>query len=414
MVRISESQDAVVIGAGWAGLGVSHALLQSGIPHRVLERGRIGETWRRQRWDSFHLNTSNLHSVMPGDTYVGHDPDAVMPCRNFVALLEDFASRHRLPVEIAAPVCKLSLEGDGFRVALADRVIKTRSVVLANGTQNDPVRPQISRALPPDIHQIDASDYRNASCLPPGAVLVIGSGQSGGQIAEDLIRSDRPVYLATSRTGRQMRNYRGRHIMYWLVVSGIFDRSRAEMLADGPIATRPLTGSRATISLQSLSAEGVVLLGRMTGCADGVLGFSDTVADHVRHADDFAAQLRQKIDAFIARARIPAPEPQPDPAEVVAPRIPDPPILSLDMHAAGIGTVIWCTGFRGDFRWTDVPGLLDAYGQPVQEACFARVPGLYFPGVPFSVSRLSGTIHVVADEAARIAADIVRRTRMTA
>jgi putative flavoprotein involved in K+ transport len=202
--------------------------------------------------------------------------------------------------------------------------------------------------------------------------------------------------------------------MYWLVAAGAFDQSRAELLAAGPIATRPLTGSRATISLQSLSAEGVVLLGRLTSCQDGVLVFSDTVADHMRYADEFAAQLRQRIEDYIARTGITAETPQPDPAEIIGPRLPDPPILSLDHFAAGITTVIWCTGVRGDFSWTEVPGLLAEDGQPLQDGCLAMVPGIYLPGTPFSVTRLSGTIHVVTEEANRIAADVISRLRSRA
>ncbi len=414
MTAHDDWHEAVVIGAGWAGLGVSSALRDRGIPHRVFERGRIGETWRTQRWDSFHLNTANLHTVMPGDIYTGDDPDGAMACGDFVAMLADYAARRGLPVETGTPVTGLRQEGDGFRVTLPGGVLRARSVVLANGTQNLPQRPPVTNALPPEIRQIDASGYRNAASLPHGAILVVGSGQSGGQIAEDLVRSGRQVFLATCKVGRQPRNYRGRHIMHWLVAAGLFSRTRAEMLAEGPIPTRPITGARATISLQSLSAEGVVLLGRLTGCEGWVLSFSDDVAAHIRHADAYAAELRSKVDAYIAASGIDAPEAVPDPAETVPPRLPDPPILSLDARASKIGTVIWCTGFRGDFGWCDVPGLLDDRGQPLQENNFAAVPGLYVPGMPFAVTRLSGTIHTIGDEAARIAADIAQRAAAAA
>lgn len=409
MAKVDELYDAVVVGAGWAGLGVSHALQQKGIRHVVLERARIGETWLSQRWDSFHLNTANVHTVMPGDRYAGPDPDGAMTATAFVAMLEDFVRRHRLPVETGTPVTRLRPSGNSFRLALTDREVLARSVVLANGTQNQPVRPAIASKLASHLYQIDACDYRNAAALPEGAVLVVGSGQSGGQIAEDLIRSGKPVFLSTCKVGRQPRNYRGRHIMHWQVQAGLFDRTRAKMLAEGPIPSRPITGARATISLQSLSAEGVVLLGRLTGCEDGVLGFSDDVAAHIRYADEFAAQLREKVDDYILRNGIIAPAPQPDPLETVEPRLPEPPILTLDLDAAHVTSVIWCTGFRGDFSWCEVPGLLDSNGQPMQENNFALVPGLYLPGMPFAVTRLSGTIHCIADEAARISADIQLR-----
>lgn len=414
MSHLDERLEAVVVGAGWAGLGVSHALKLRGISHAVLERSRIGSSWLDQRWDSFHLNTANESTVMPGDIYRGADPDGAMSSREFVTMLEDFARRHKLPVRTGTPVIRLATEGDDFRLRLADYDILTRNVVLANGTQNIPVRPPIAGTFPIDILQIDASDYRNALSLPEGAVLVVGSGQSGGQIAEDLIRAGRQVNLATCKVGRQPRNYRGRHMMHWLVNAGLFDRTRAEMLMEGPIPARPILGARATISLQSLSAEGVVLLGRLIGNEDGVLSFSDDVAGNLRYADEFAAQLRQKVEDYIARSGIAAPDPQPDPAETVPPSLPDPPILSLNMRSAGIGTVIWCTGFRGDFSWCDVPGLLDSHGMPVQDNNLSIVPGIYFPGMPFAVTRLSGTIHTIADEATRIADDVMRRARVDA
>lgn len=403
--------DALVIGAGWAGLGVSHALQQRGLSHLVLERGRIGETWRSLRWDSFHLNTANESTLMPGDTYRGTDPDGAPPCNQFIAMLEEFALRKGLPVETGVAVTGLVLDGMSFRLTTAGGSLRARTVVLANGTQNVPIRPAVSQFFPPHLLQIDASDYRSAAALPPGRVLVIGGGQSGGQIAEDLMLAGQQVYFATSLVGRQPRNYRGRHIMHWVLTFGMFDRPRAELLRAGPISTRPLAGSRHTISLQGLSARGVILLGRLTGCEGGHLRFSDDVRAHIAHGDAAAAELRATIDDHIRRAGIVAPPPDDDPVERMEPRLPDPPILMLDPLAAGIGSVIWCTGFKGDFSWTGVPGLLDATGQPDHEAGFAKVPGAYFPGIPFAVSRRSGTIHAIEAEARRFTDDILARVR---
>ncbi|NZD60120.1 NAD(P)-binding domain-containing protein [Rhizobium sp. WYCCWR 11290] len=401
--------DAVVIGAGWAGLGVSHALTQRGLRHRVLERGRIGETWRTQRWDSFRINTPNSQTVMPGDTYVGPDPDGAMTSGEFVALLEDYVGRHGLPVETGKPVTDLVASDGLYRLALPHGPVWARNVVIASSNQNCPVRPPFSTLLPPEVQQIDASAYRNASGLDSGAVLVVGSAQSGGQIAEDLVQAGRIVFLATGRVGRLPRMYRGRHISVWLVLTGLMDVTRRELLQQGPIPGRALQGALHTISLQSLSAQGVVLLGRLTGVNDGRLSFSDDAEAHVRHADEGSARLRSQIDEYIARNGIDAPSAEPDPAEVIGALLPNPPIRSIDLAARGITTVIWCTGFRGDFGWVRVPNVLDEQGQPLYENWFAGVAGVYFAGLPFVISRRSGTILAIKEEAALLADDIQRR-----
>jgi putative flavoprotein involved in K+ transport len=195
MTRTSDILDAVVIG-GSAGLGVSHALKQAGLRHRLLERGRIGETWRTQRWDSFRINTPNIQTVMPGDRYDGPDPEGFLARDELVALLEDFADRNRLPVEPHTPVAELALSDDGtFCLTTPQGTLRARNVVIASGNLNRPLRPAWAAALPPDLLQIDASDYRNPAVLPSGAVLVVGSGQSGGQIAEDLADAGRTVWF---------------------------------------------------------------------------------------------------------------------------------------------------------------------------------------------------------------------------
>lgn len=402
--------DAVVIGAGWAGLGASHALMQKGLRHQLLERGRIGETWRTQRWASFRMNTPNVQTVMPGDRYDGSDPNGVLTRDEFVALLEDFARRNALPVQQDTPVTELaSDQGNGaFRITTPRGVLWASNVVIASGNLNCPVRPPCAAALPNGLGQIDASGYRSASDLQSGAVLVVGSGQSGSQIAEDLAEAGRTVFLATSRAGRLPRRYRGRDIMIWLVLSGLLDVPRKELIQpSGKIAPRALLGA----SLQSLSAQGVVLLGRFTGLDGGSrLVFADDVDEHVRFADEAAANVKRLIDAYIERSQTDAPVAEPDPAETVAVRLPNPPIRSLDLAVSGITTVIWCTGFRGDFSWVRLAGLLDADGQPVLEDGLAALPGIYFAGLDFATTRKSGTILVIAEEATRLAEHIAGRT----
>ena len=413
MTSNADILDALVIGAGWAGLGVSHALTRAGLHHRVLERGRIGETWRTQRWHSFRMNTPNVHTVMPGDRYNGPDPEGALTCDEFVALLEDFAERNDLPVEPDTPVTELNRnqENGAYRLTTPRGTLQARNVVIASGNLNRPLRPAWAPTLPHSLCQIDASDYRSAAVLQAGAILVVGSGQSGGQIAEDLAQAGRAVFLATSQVGRARRRYRGRDIMIWLVQCGLFDIPRKQfMQPSGRIAARPLFGALHTISLQSLSAQGVVLLGRFTGVeGDGQLAFADDLEEHIRFADEASANMTRQIDEYIARAGIDAPMAEPDPAETVAPRLPNPSIRSLDVTECGITTVIWCTGFKGEFSWVRLPGVLGAQGQPVHEDGVTALPGVYFAGLDFASTRKSGTILAVADETARLVEHITGR-----
>jgi putative flavoprotein involved in K+ transport len=382
--------DAAVIGAGWAGLGVSYMLAKAGLSHRVLERGRVGETWLTQRWDSFHLNTPKSKTVMPGDRYEGLDPEGFYNRDEFVALLEDYARRHRLPVVTNTPVTALTRDAKAgvYRLIAAVGELTAQAVVIASGSLNRARRPEVARALPPGLLQIDTSVYRSPDALPAGAVLVVGSAQSGGQIAEDLAMARRVVFLSTGRTGRDPRRYRGRDISFWKQESGLYDIPRKNFIGpDGRIAGRALLGAVHTISLQSLSAQGVVLLGRFTGIANGRLTFADDVCENVRLGDEAAAKTRRHIDDHIARHGLDAPPATDDPAETVAPRLPNPPILSLDPSEHRLTTVIWCTGFEGDYSFVQVPGVLNARGQPLEDEGLTEAPGIYFAGVDFSSTR---------------------------
>ena len=410
MTGTDRSLDAAVIGAGWAGLGVSYVLAKAGLSHRVLERGRIGETWRTQRWDSFHLNTPKFQAVMPGDCYDGPDPEGFYTRNEFVVLLEDYARRCRLPVAIDTPVTALTCDGEDriYRLITPTGEFTARAVVVASGSLNRPRRPELARALPPGLQQIDPSVYRNPDALPPGAVLVVGSAQSGGQIAEDLAIAGRVVFLSTGRTGRKPRRYRGRDVSFWEQEAGLYDIPRKDFVGpDGRIPGRPLLGTPHTISLQSLSAQGVVLLGRFTGIANGRLTFADDVRENIRLGDEAAAKTRRHIDDYIACHGIDAPQAIDEPAETVAPRLPNPPILSLDPSEHHLSTVIWCTGFEGDFSFVQVPGLLNAHQQPLEKEGLTDAPGIYFAGVDFSSTRKSGLITSIAEEAERLVGHIV-------
>ncbi|HEV2897472.1 MAG TPA: NAD(P)/FAD-dependent oxidoreductase [Pseudaminobacter sp.] len=401
--------DAVVVGAGWAGLGVSYWLARRGLRHSVLERGRVGETWRTQRWNSFLMNSPNVQTVMPGDRYEGPDPYGVLTRDQFVALLEDFAGRNGLPIEANTVVSELAQENGAYRLTTSHGKFRARNVIVASGNLNCPVRPISSDALPPDICQVDASGYRSAADLPGGAVLVVGSGQSGAQIAEELAEAGRTVFLATSRVGRLPRRYRGRDIMIWLEESGFLDVRREEVIRlAGRIPPRGVLGSEHTISLQALGAQGIVLLGRLTGIADGGrLSFADDVEANIRFGDEASNNVKRHIDDYIGRVGIDAPVSNSDPAETVAWRRPDSAIGSLDLSRSGITSVVWCTGFKGDFSYVRLPDALDAAGQPVHTDGVGVLPGLYFAGLDFASTRKSGIILAIAEEAPRLVEHIV-------
>ncbi|WP_352495435.1 MULTISPECIES: NAD(P)/FAD-dependent oxidoreductase [unclassified Mesorhizobium] len=309
---MSEVLDALVIGAGPAGLGVSYFLKRQGRDHRVLDRGRIGETWRTQRWNSFRLNSPTIRSILPGDSYEGPEPWGAITHHEFVAYLEGYAERHRLPVSTQTPVQELTRDDGIFRVTTAARgVLLARNVVIATGDQNRQVRPPGSADLPAAVRQVDSSAYRNPAEFENGAVLVVGSGQSGGQIAEDLAVAGRAVFLATSRNGRWVRRYRGGNILKWLTLSGFLDVPRKELvLPSGKLQARALVGATHTISLQSLSAQGVVLLGRFRGVENGSLVFGDELDDHMRFADEVSANAKRLVDEYIERAGLDAPWPR--------------------------------------------------------------------------------------------------------
>jgi putative flavoprotein involved in K+ transport len=404
--------DVAVIGAGGAGLGVSYFLKQAGRDHLVLERSRIGDTWLSQRWDSFHLNSPNVRSMLPGDAYDGPEPLGAMTHHEFVAYLNAYVERNGLPVKLNSGVRRLTWENGCFLVAGPAETLRARNVVVATGNQNVPKRPDLAKKLPTWVHQLDASAYRNAAGLEAGAVLVVGSAQSGGQIAEDLALAGRRVFLATSRTGRLVRRYRGGDQMVWLAESGFLDVPRRMLIRpDGRLPARGLQGATYTISLQSLSAGGVVLLGTLSAVSENGLQVADNLVDHIQFADEASTTVKCYIDDYIEKAGLPAPPAEDDPAETIVPRLPNPPILSLGWRESGIKTVVWCTGFQGDFGWVQIPDALDKDGQPLPEEGVGACPGLFFAGLDFAFTRKSGTIPAIAPEAAALVNRIVGATR---
>jgi len=404
-----ETLPVIVIGAGYAGLAVSYHLARHGVRHAVLERGRIGETWRTQRWNSFRLNTPNIQTVMPGDTYRGQEPEGVMTVDAFIDMLEGYARRHKLPVRSQTAVISASPdEGGAWLVETPSGTSRSQRLVVASGNLNRPVRPQWAADISARVRQIDASDYRQPDHLPAGGVLVVGGGQSGAQIAEDLRLGGRAVHLASSRVGRLPRRYRGKDIMIWLVASRFLDVSRQAVLQQaGRIPARGVLGPTQTISLQSLASQGITLLGRASGLRGPErLTIDADLHDNVRFADEASGNVKRYIDDYIRQSGLDAPNAEPAPAETADWDFARPAIDTLDLEKSGIGTIVWSAGFRGNFEWLKLPAALDAAGQPVLDDGRAQAPGLYFAGLDFGVTRKSGTILAI-DEETRTIADTI-------
>lgn len=404
--------DVMVIGAGQAGLAVSYLLTQERIQHMVFERGRIGESWRSQRWDSFHLNTPNWSNSLPGMEFDPAAPDSFGHRNQIISYLERYANSFDAPVRENAEVSSLERLSSGqYSLQVGKDTFEARVVVIASGSMNRPRVPAIAHKLPADVLNISAGSYRNANALPDGAVLVVGSAQSGCQIAEDLVAAGRQVYLCASRVGRIPRTYRGRDIFAWWRDMGFWD-VRMEELEDPAmqyIALPQVSGLDGghTVSFQSLARDGVTLLGRVLDIDGYNLILKPNLREAILFADEKSSSFKKAVDEFILREGIPAPLPEPDPGE---PELPDlngsDLVEKLNLREAGITTVIWCTGFNTDWQWLKVD-VFDERSRPQHRQGISASPGLYFIGFPWLSKRKSGTLYGITEDAERIVGHIL-------
>ena len=410
--------DAVIVGGGQAGLGVSYYLQQNGQKHILFEQGRIGESWLSQRWDSFRLNTPNLRNALPGLPYDGPEPGDFSAADTLVNYFQRYVDSFHLPVRTGVTVTSVERAEDqqSFIVKIRteagqEESVVSRSVVVACGIQRVPKISALSAKLPPEIAQCHTSDYRNPETLPPGAVVVVGSGQSGCQITEDLLAAGRTVYLCTSKVGRAPRRYRGRDFVEWWVDMKFWDVTYAS-LQDKSIsrAAQPLISGIGryghTVSLQHLASQGVVILGRLLDIQSGTLILGDEAATHIHFADGFSQRAKDDIDAYLSRMNITPPPLEEDLADV-----PDAeakcasPIRQLNIKEAKVSAVIWATGFTGDFSWIHLPVINDQ-NVPIHERGVSPERGLYFVGFPWLNSRKSGILYGVQEDAKFIAEHI--------
>lgn len=404
-----ERTDTLVVGAGQAGIAMSEHLGRRGVPHLVLERDRIAERWRTARWDSLVANGPAWHDRFPGMEFPDTDPDA-FPHKDAVAdYFVAYADRIGAPVRTGVEVREVRrLDGrQGFRAETSAGPVEATHVVAATGPFQRPVIP----GLVPEgagLLQMHSTAYRNPAALPEGAVLVVGAGSSGGQIAEELLQAGRRVYLSVGPHDRPPRRYRGRDFVWWLGVLGKWDAA-----APGPgteHVTISVSGANGghTVDFRRLAARGMTLLGRAEGYAGGVLSLAGDLAENVARGDANYLSLLDEADAFVRRNGLDLPE------EPEARRIdPDPPcmtdpIRSLDLRAAGVSTIIWATGFALDFGWLRVDAF-DATGRPRHQRGVSSEPGVYFLGLPWLSRRGSSFIWGVWHDASFIADHIATR-----
>jgi putative flavoprotein involved in K+ transport len=405
--------EVVVIGGGQAGLAMSHCLAERRIEHVVLERGRIGERWLSERWDSLRLLSPNWQTRLPGFHYRGPDPHGYMTKSELVAYLRAYARASRAPVEGATNVLGVSVGPRGYRVDTDRGVWQAANVVIATGHCDVPAIPGFAERLPHDVVQVAAAHYRNPAQLPEGGVLVVGASATGVQLAEEIARSGRRVALAVGRHTRLPRVYRGRDILFWLDAMGVLDES-AETVHDLERSRRQpsfqLVGTpeRRTLDLGALQRQGVWLLGAAVDADGDQLELCDDLVGSVIKADAKLARLLMRIDAFVERAGLAG---EVGPREAIAPlSVPSAP-TSLSLRERGIDSVVWATGFRRNYDWLRVP-VLDERGEIRHRGGVTDAAGLYVLGMRFQRRRNSSFIDGVGADALALAEHIgARRAR---
>jgi len=406
-----EQFEAVVVGGGQAGLAASHQLTQQGVEHVVLERRRIGQSWR-DRWDSFCLVSPNWFIQLPGGAYAGDDADGFLPRDDVVAHLEGYRTAHALPVREGVQALSVERGDEEFHLRTTAGDLQGRFLVLATGAYQRPYRPPAAATLPSSLLQMDVDDYRNPSGLPTGRVLMIGSGQSGCQIAEELHEAGREVVLSCGKAPWVSRRVGGRDIFHWFVDTGFLAEpvetlpAPAAKLAANPIATGH--GGGHDLDLRVLRAKGITLVGHFLGAASGEARFAGDLAESVAWGDERHGQLADGIRKTAAELGYPDPEiPDPEPFDPTSPER-----VSLD----GFGAVIFAGGFRPSYQsWLPWRDAFDDLGFPIQrEGASTVVDGLYFVGVHWLRRRKSALLYGVGEDAAIVARAIAQEVRRPA
>ena len=401
-----ESVEVLVVGAGQAGVAMSEHLSRGDVPHLVLERDRIAERWRTGRWDSLVANGPAWHDRFPGLEFADVHPDAFASKDQVAAYFEAYAEKFAAPIRCGVEVTSVRRNAGrpGFRAETSDGVIDARYVVAATGPFQRPVIPAVVPDDAPQM-QIHSSGYRNPEQLPDGAVLVVGAGSSGMQIADELLRAGRRVFLSVGPHDRPPRAYRGRDFCWWLGVLGKWDAETPPSGAEHVTIVVSGADGGHTVDFRDLAARGMTLLGRTLSHSGGTLHLAPDLGVNIAKGDANYLSLLNEADVYVEQNGLDLPE-EPE-AHRLGP-LPDSandPILELDLADAGVNSIIWATGFRVDYSWLQVD-TFDERGRPIHKRGVAAEPGVYFLGLPWLSRRGSSFIWGVWHDARHLADQI--------
>ena len=405
-VRIAGATDVIVIGAGHAGLSISYLLSEQGVDHIVLERGAVANSWRNERWDSLKLLTPNWQTQLPGCHYSGDDPDGFMGMSELVRFLEDYARELEAPLYTNTTVTSVFRDGTDYRVCTNRGTWRARSVVIATGACNKPSIPKIASAVPQDIEQLTAHNYRSPAQLRDGSVLIVGASATGMQLADEILATGREVTMAVGEHVRMPRRYRGNDILYWMDRCGILGEryDEVEDINRGRrLPSSQLVGShdKAILDLNSLSDQGARIVGRLMGVREGTAQFSGSLRNVCALAD---LKMNRLLNAIDEACPLKPGDSRPERFDDT--RVDEFPSLTLSLEKAGIETVIWATGFRPDYSWLNVP-VLDRKGYLQHDGGVIESPGLYVLGLPLMRRRKSSFIFGIKDDARDICEHLI-------
>jgi putative flavoprotein involved in K+ transport len=406
MICLNEKIDTLIVGGGQGGLSISYYLIQQNREHVILEQANQAAVAWRNRWDSFTLITPNWMIRLPGAEYQGEDPDGFMAKDKIIPYFEEYIKRFDVPIRYGFKVTSVEPIKSGYQVKTDKATFEATKVVIATGFNQQPKFPRFSSNLPSEINSVHSSQYRNPAALPDGAVLVVGSAQSGCQIAEELYQSGRKVFLSVSSTGRVPRWYRGKDVTWWLQEMGASDRTVDKLPSPKAKFVSSIQGTGKdgghTINLHQFARDGVILLGHIQNMDKNRINFVPDLKENLAKADKFEVDFVKQVDEYVAKKGLDAPaEELPELRDGYEMDL----IPELDLKSVGITSVIWATGYKFDFSLVKLP-VFDEDGYPVQKRGVTEYPGLFFIGLPFLHTVKSGLLAGVGDDAAHVASVI--------